>query len=433
MGPTEALVRLAHNLGLDGLTVEASKKVPIIAMHLKPDGHAVFKILDEGETIRGFPNYTRTGVGTRPRPFRDSAKYTLIPGKYREHMARVVDAMVDRHPRSKALRAFSKALRRKHRLPKAVAEVGDKAIVAPFFNGKLVFPVVEPDLRDGNPYEEVILDKPSSGPKRIDVVTGRWCDPYSGCAIKIKGLGEQTGSTLMSVNCPTTRTHGTSDSTKHLRSPMSEDTMNGSAASLTWLRQHGLWSRVLIVPDSTEGTLTYFMWEHGEDPNGPAAVILRKTIRGEATVEEIEEVAHEHTGSEAHVCVMGIREAGHRLQYVAWHYLPVVEMLSNLSDYAKACSLEDGRVLGIQMAARACTPFDLAVDEDSYSFKKHQEYAIRWCDSPTTLALLDHIIEGHPFPFVIRQRVRSAYASQEADESITGCQFHLKIQEALLE
>jgi hypothetical protein len=435
----QALVELAVTRGVDPFidTLTSTKDEPFIAIDLADDGRPTFKALPEGTTVRGFKRYSRTGLNYVPRPFRDSAEYTIEPGPRRDAYAQMIEKMAANHPRSRGLAAFLTFLQRKQRLPAAVqrivADPQKKTIFVPRYRGRLLFDAVAGDIENGDVY------RAPEGPTQVDVVTGGICIVPRERPIRVTGIGQSTGVTLMSVDDDTTLCHGWGGADRHLRVPVSERTMNLHVRGLQMLVDEGVSVQVCgpLTDKGCDGAVRHFAWT-GSGREGADAVLLG-VLRGEATLDNVEAAARRLSRSRDSLCVLGLRE-GKRIQYVAWHFLPENEAMTNVLEFAQAHHRPDGTVLGIRDVARACVPVDLAFDDDRYKESQIDAFADKRCPSSFLVALIDHVVDGTPFPAAIQIRTRAAYATQKAHRNPdltrwfgTQIDRHLDNQEAIME
>ncbi len=435
MGPTEGLVHVAKTLGLgEGTeTLTSNPGRQLVAVDLKGDGSAKFRLLDEDVKVRGCAEYRRTSDNV-PRPFRDVEKYTLRPGKHRDKYAEIIAEMIKAHPRAKGLQSLQKALHKKQKHPVWLVKLLKESLTVlfiPFFKGRPVFETVARDFEGDNPYADVIFGK-NEGREQFDIITGERCVVPKQRPIQIKGLDPDKGSTLMSVNCETTLTMGLTTNNKHLRVPMSIKTMDRHVAGLQWLVDQRRYVQ-LYGKQKQEGSVRCLAWTTSLE-EGAAELFLEVFSNMKRLVlDDVEErvKALKKTSKGESLCVMCIRE-GKRLQYMAWHYLPVTEALDNLLHYAKTVCRQDGTLLTFDDVLRACAPFQLGLSEERYDFDRHHKAGESRCDSGALLTLLDHIVDGTPFPITIKRRVRYAYTSQYKTDHPSG-ENHLQNQEALLE
>jgi len=437
MGPMQALVELAVARGVDPFidTLISTKDEPFIEIDLADGGRASFKVLPEGTTVRGFKKYSRTHNYV-PRPFRDNDEYTVVPGPRRDAYAKVIEKMVANHPRSRGLAAFLAFLRRKQSLPAAVQRlVSDpkkKTIFVPWYRGRPLFDAVAGDIASGDVY------RAPEGRTQVDVVTGERCVVPKERPIRITGIGQSSGVTLMSVEDATTVCHGWGGDYRHLRVPVSERTMNLHVRGLQMLVDEGASVQVCgSLSDAHDGAVRHFAWtssgREGSD------VVLLRVLRGEATLDDVEAAARNSSRSRETLCVLGLRE-GKRIQYVAWHCLPEHEAMANVLEFARSYHRPDGTVLGVRDVARACVPVDLAFDDDKYKEHQLDDFANKRCPSSFLVALIDHIVSGTPFPAALQTRARAAYATQKAHRNPdltrwngTKIDKHLDNQEAIME
>lgn len=456
MGPTHALVQLAEQEGFSPFIedVEASERTQLVAFDLRDDGSATFRTLPDKSRVRGFPCYQRSGDTFRPRPFRDDSAYTLgIPAEHdlktkspkqaesarekgarrRAAYAEVVDRIAAAHPRTEGLQAFQKFMGRKPRCPKWLSDLTAKSspLFIPFYKGKPVFESVAADLADSDPYSREPDE--SEQHELTDVITGELSIPTKNVPKRIRGLGASSGTTLMSTNEAVTHHHGyVSRDVRHLRAPMSDRTLNLHVDGLQWLVERG---KALILgrgdpKKSNDGRIKVFFWcASGE--HGPADLFYETLMKG-IELDKLQEQIEEIGPRPDNLCCMGIRE-GKRIQYVAWHYVPLHEALHGLLEYGRRHVGRSGKIWTFNDVARACVPLG-TLSPTEYDFKVVNERAAEWCSTSFMLALLDHIVDGHPFPYGLTTKIRLAFAMQPISEDLPSAhRRHLSIQQSLAE
>lgn len=422
MGPMQALVALARERKIHPYiaTVRATKKQALVAIDVEIDGHATYRKMPDDAEAQGFHRYSRTSTEV-PRPFRDNASYTLEPGKNREAYAAAVGRMLARHPKTKGLLALHAFLQRKPKIPAWLKKLVDEdaIIFIPMYGSRPIFDLVAPDLEHGDPYVCA-----ANGRRQIDVVTGERCVVPIMRPMRILGSGATTGTTIMSVDddCAAWSGHA-GKKQRHLRAPVGEATMNLHVLGYQWLLKKERSLHVYAPPDK-EGSVRYFVWSH----RAPAlANALLAVLNGEAKLSDLDQI---RLTEEASLCVLGILE-GKRLQYCAWHCLPAQEALEHIQAYAHTRCRPSGTILGVGDVARSCVAVDHAMGTGHYNGKRHDEFAAKYCPPSYRMALIDHIVEGLPFPRALRDRVRAAYVSQRMTDD--GPLWHLQNQDNLME
>lgn len=446
MGPTEALVRLAEtkNLSSHVDTLTATKKLMLVAIHLD-QGDGTFRLLEENTQVRGSLEHKRTS-NILPRPFRDDATYTLgVPAmaslkqkspaeiaaaiaeapKKQEAYAQEIEALCRARPRSKGLVALHHFLTRRSRCPKWLTELMDKTspLFVPFWQGQPLFEEV---------VELFTQDQDQEGERRQDIVTGEWGIPTDRPAAGIHNFGTGTGVTFMSVNETTTARHGiVGTSVKRLRAPVTSYTMTMHVKGFQWLVDRRKSLRIENAGrDDNAGRIQIFFWTASGEP-GIDDLFYEVLDRG-LKLDELEARAADLISRKDTLCVLGARE-DKRAQYVLWHCLPAAEALANLLTYARAHTRHDGIVLTLGDALRTAVPFHLCLEESgSFSFKKATDRAHAQVPPAISLALVDHVVDGQPFPQALVNKVRITYATQQ-DTFRRGARRHLSNQELVME
>jgi hypothetical protein len=415
MGPLHALIRLAERRGFHPFheQIVASKRTPLAALHVEEDGRARVEALPEGFVALGMRAWSRTGTQPMPRAFRDDEKNTLDHGKFRDAYAGVVKRMVDAHPRSKPLRALLTYLQGEFVVPFEQRIEG--ALYIPMHGGAMVVHAILEDLVGArtDPY-----GPPTKERLQPDVITGEMCRPSSRKPIRILGLGTATGTTLLSVDDPTTASRWAKD--QALRVPMSEYSMNMHVIGLQSLvdDRDGTHPRWVLAAKRGEDRLAYMIWCARED--GPEQMII-DVLKGKARLEDVRAWAQRMQGSDDQLCVLGL-SGTRRTSIQAWSCLPLREAAFHVLAYAEACSTPRGLVFGISRLATLAVPAHLCTDG-----KTARELANSSTDWQTIASVVDHVVEGHPFPWLLRERVRFALLSQDDihENSHTRNQLHL--------
>jgi hypothetical protein len=449
MGPTEALVRLAELKGysprIDTLT--ASKRTVLVAVD-----RTAFRILPEGTQVRGAPNYKRQGLAIIPRAFRDDASYTLgfpaaaaikgaTPKELKTALERApvrraayaaqIEKMCRTHPDSAGLRSFHRFLTSPCTIPTWLSEQMESTspLFIPFWKGKPLFGEVEAEFASG------VWTPPAAAGEELyqDVVTGEWTPVTGSSAPAIRGFGASTGVTFMSVNEPTTARNGVvGTAVKRLRAPVGEYAMNMHRHGFQWLvdRHRSIRIGGGDADGGNDGRIQIFFWTASGEPG--VDDLFHAVLYDGIPLADLEARAAQLASREDILCVLGARESK-RAQYVMWHCLPASEALANLLAFARARHRPDGRVLTIGDTSRAVVPLHLALDEDgSFNFKKLDERAKSRAAPSVLMALIDHAVDGQPFPQTLIHKVRITYATQR-DTRCRGSHLHLTTQEALLE
>ncbi len=414
MGPLEGLVELAITRRFPAFAerVTASKKTTLVRMDIEVDGRATFSVLSEGATAYG-PGAQRTGEALRPRLFRDDVQYTIKNKQKRKVYREQVEILHSKRPRA-ALKAFIACLSRAPRLPAAIAKLPGGTLFVPYYRGRPVFDAVRDLYEDGDPL------KPEDGRLQMDVVTGEQCVVTSKMPIRITGIGETSGVTLMSVNQDVTGSYGCIGKHKQYDVPVSDSTKNLHVFALQDLvdRKINVKVRNRVNDGSSDGTVRYFAWMRS-GRSGIDKLVL-DVLGGKAKIDELDvEPDLEDT-----LCVLGLRE-GRRLQYVAWHCMPAREAYDNLMAWAQKVHRDDGSVLGVADVVRSCA--DVRRYAGSYD---HWKGAEKYCPASFIPVLIAHIIEGHPFPAPLRRRVLTAYIAQGSEKCPN---FHIQNQHLLME
>ncbi len=449
MGPMQALVALAEREDLHPFLEEmkASESIILVAVHVDDKGNEKTKLLSVGNKVTGYVKLPRTGLDYVPRPFRDEWKYTGSPGKQRDAYARVVQQMVDRHPRSKALTAFHKFLTSKRTLKDFSTKKG-VAYYIPFYKNRPIIRAIESDL-DGartDPYGH------QEGRAQDNVVLGGECFVSRRRPIRLTKIGDSNGVTLMSTNDDVTGMNGCIGNDRYLQIPVDQYTMNMHVHGLNWLLNHGevswpAWGESRLA----SGTLCYVGWcPDGTEPDVERTVMdvlrglwPRPKPKEERTKEDqgiclddLERFAERMRKRTDPFYLLGIRE-DRRPSLVGWYTVPLNELAQNLLAYARQFHLDDGRVLGLLQMATSCASLDQILSDDKYiGLKDHKAFAYKQCHPEIVMALVDHIIEGHPFPIALSHRVRVIYGTQNIPAphttTLTINRF-LDIQERIIE
>lgn len=430
MGPMHELVRLAERRGLHPFleTLVCSKRAPLVALHVESNGAIRAEPMEHGAKAVGLRAWSRTGSQPAPRAFRDDAKNTLDLGKHRDQYTQIVGAMVQAHPRSAPLQAFHAFLASKRTL--SVRKRVEGAQYIPLYNGK---PIVRSVVHD---YDDVFTDPygpPSSDRQQIDIITGERCTPSTRRPIRIRGFGSSTGTTLISIDDPVTSSHWMRD--PHLQVPMSERTLHMHVAGLQSLideTEDGPdgqpWRRWAVAARRGDDKLGYFAWCDTLD--GPEAMVL-SVLKGRAVLEDVEQWADDCAEIDTNLCVLGLTGT-RRLVIYGWSCLPLAEAAQNVRAYARmAVADPHRRVPGVTGIAALTMPHDVCCDESGiYSHKRARELANAHLDWQSHAALVDHIVDGQPFPLLTINRLRTAFLSQDHQPRMS---FHAREQVAILE
>lgn len=442
MGPIHALVTLAEKRGLHPFVeqIESTDKHPLMALHVDEGGSARCEPLKPGKKVPAFRKWARAGTVIRPRPFRDDAKITLDQGPHRRTYADLVHRMLARHPKSSALRAFHAFLLRKEKAPKSwyVDKPQIKAEYIPFYRGR---PVIEAVLRD---YDGADMDPYGDGPfdgrVQSDVFTGEPCIVPHRRPVRILGLGASSGVSLISCNDPVTAHHWTAD--PKLAVPMGERTMH----------LHGAALQDLVINDESyfaasrgDESLRYFCWTREDDRD--AAKLVVSLMRGQITLQEVEDWATLYAESDDDLCVLGVI-GSKRLAIMNWHHLPLREAVQNVSAYAhnhvwgspSARGRSKRKVMGLTRIAQLSLPYHICMDDNgSYSWKRTRQLLDNSLEWQSYASLVDYLIEADSFPWVLREHIQRALLQQDnavlatREENLGAARSHVRDQLQILE